>query len=286
MQMSPYSVSAQRRHEADTISGPLAAAERATSLQTCERSVAGMAAHYPDGSASTRHAHRRGQFTFNLSGVTSLLTDEGSFVVPPGFGIWIPPGTVHQSRCWGEVRIQTIYVSPDAIPAYPPRFRLMQTSPLLRALIDEVVRLPDDPDETGREERIVHLLLDEIDRMPDVLLHVPVPQDPRLARICRAVLADTSADGTLDAWAGLVGISRRTLTRLFRQETGSSFVEWQQKARLLEALARLGAGERVTQVALDVGYDSPSAFTAMFKRVLGAPPRCFLRWTDSEVVMR
>ncbi|WP_456816521.1 helix-turn-helix domain-containing protein [Bradyrhizobium sp. USDA 4508] len=61
---------------------------------------------------------------------------------------------------------------------------------------------------------------------------------------------------------------------------------WRQRVRLLEALARLGAGEAVTCVALDVGYESPSAFAAMFKRELGAAPRQYLRWADPEVVMR
>ncbi|MAD40478.1 helix-turn-helix domain-containing protein, partial [Tistrella sp.] len=37
--------------------------------------------------------------------------------------------------------------------------------------------------------------------------------------------------------------------------------------------------ETVTNVALDLGYDSPSAFTAMFRRILGASPRDYLRTT-------
>ena len=103
--------------------------------------------------------------------------------------------------------------------------------------------------------------------MPEILLHVPIPQDPRLAKICEAVIADTSADLTLDDWADRSGIGRRTLTRMFRRETGQSFSAWRQRVRLLEALARLGAGKSVTNVALDVGYESP-------QRLYGdVPPR-------------
>jgi AraC-like DNA-binding protein len=54
-----------------------------------------------------------------------------------------------------------------------------------------------------------------------------------------------------------------------------SFSEWRARLRLLEALKRLAAGEPVTQVSLDVGYNSPSAFIARFKRELGATPRRF-----------
>jgi AraC-like DNA-binding protein len=55
------------------------------------------------------------------------------------------------------------------------------------------------------------------------------------------------------------------------------FVQWRQKARLLAALRRLGAGDPVTAVALALGYRSPSAFSAMFRRALGMVPRQCLR---------
>jgi AraC-like DNA-binding protein len=118
-----------------------------------------------------------------------------------------------------------------------------------------------------RASMLLEALMDEAVRMP-----VHYDEDGR--------------DGQLVDWADRSGLSRRTLTRLFRRETGQSFSAWRQRVRLLEALARLGAGESVTSVALDVGYDSPSAFTAMFRRELGAAPRRYLRWADQEIVLR
>ena len=266
--------------------GPVAAANYAGHLQTQKRPVVAMAATYPSGSMSTRHAHRRGQFILQTIGVTSMMTERGNFVIPPGHGLWIPAGVVHQSRAWGDVEAHTIYVEPDQVPGYPPTCRLIRASSLLEALMDEAVRMPVHYDEEGRDGKLVDLLLGEIGCMPEVMLHVPIPLDPRLGRICAAVIADTSSDLTLDDWADRSGLSRRTLTRMFRRETGQSFSAWRQRVRLLEALARLGAGESVTNVALDVGYDSPSAFTAMFRRELGAAPRHYLRWADQEVVLR
>lgn len=267
-------------------SGPKAAANYAGHLQTQKRPVVAMAATYPSESRSTRHTHRRGQFILQTGGVTSMMTEGGNFVIPSGHGLWIPAGVVHQSCAWADVEIQTIYVEPDQVPNYPATCRLIRASSLLEALMDEAVRMPVDYDEDGRDGQLVDLLLAEIGRMPEVLLHVPIPLDPRLARICEAVIADTSTDLTLDDWADRSGLSRRTLTRMFRRETGQSFSAWRQRVRLLEALARLGAGESVTNVALDVGYDSPSAFTAMFRRELGAAPRHYLRWAEHEAVLR
>lgn len=265
--------------------GPVAAAYYAGQLQQVERPVAAMAAIYPNESMSARHAHRRDQFILQLAGVTSMITERGHFVVPPGHGLWIPAGVVHQSRAWGDADIQTIYVTPDQV-RNAPETCLIKASPLIEALMDEAVRMPMRYDPEGRDGRLMDLLLGEIARMPSVSLHVQIPPDPRLAAICQAVLVDPSSDLTLDEWADRCSLSRRTLTRLFRRETGQSFSAWRQRVRLLGALARLGAGEAVTCVALDVGYDSPSAFAAMFKRELGAAPRQYLRWTGPEVVLR
>ncbi len=67
-------------------------------------------------------------------------------------------------------------------------------------------------------------------------------------------------------------MGRRTFTRMFRRETHMSFAAWRQHVRLMEALSRLATGEPVTAVAFDVGYNSPSAFTAMFRKAFGAAP--------------
>jgi AraC-like DNA-binding protein len=70
-------------------------------------------------------------------------------------------------------------------------------------------------------------------------------------------------------------MSRRSFTRIFREETGLSFVSWRQQACLVVALPRLAAGESITTVAMEMGYDNPSAFTTMFKRLLGVSPRSY-----------
>lgn len=266
--------------------GPAEVARYAGQLQKVERPVAAMTAIYPNETTSTRHAHRRDQFVLQIAGVTAMMTERGHFVIPPGHGLWIPAGVVHQSRAWGEVEAQSIYVTPDREREASDMCRLVRASSLVEALMDEAVRMPETYDQSGRDGKLVEFLLTEIARMPEVTLHVQVPPDPRLAAICKAVLGDPASDLTLDDWADKCSLSRRTLTRLFRRETGQSFSVWRQRVRLLEALARLGAGEPVTCVALDVGYDSPSAFAAMFKRELGAAPRHYLRWTDQEVVLR
>ena len=116
------------------------------------------------------------------------------------------------------------------------------------------------------------LLLDEIADMRPLSLNAPLPNDPRLAPICRHLLEQPSLETSIDDMTQRLGMSRRTFTRLFRQQTGISFVEWRQQACLLAAVVRLGNGESVTRVAIDLGYSSSSAFTSVFRRVLGEVP--------------
>ncbi len=116
------------------------------------------------------------------------------------------------------------------------------------------------------------LLLEEVRRLPILPLSLPFPEDRELARRCRRFVKDPNPHETIDDWAENLGQSRRSFTRLFKRETGMSFAAWQRQACLFSALPRLVAREPITQVALDLGYESPAAFTTMFKKALGVPP--------------
>ena len=164
----------------------------------------------------------------------------------------------------------------DAKTLLPATCSVISVSPLLRALILRAVELPLLYDEAGPDGRVMALILDEIRAVPALPLHLPWPVDARLARLCAAIQDDPASERSLTEWALTVGASSRTLARLFRRETGMSFGAWRQQVRLVEALGRLATGQPVTTVALDLGYQSPSAFTSMFRRALGcAPTRYF-----------
>ena len=265
-----------------SFSGFEASGRQADALQGAERPVVAMAAEFSSGGVGVRHSHRRAQFLHSLTGVMTVITESGSWTVSPQHALWIPPGVMHQSRCWGTVQLRTLYVEPAAATELPATCRLIEVSSLVRAMLNEAVTFPTEYDTAGREGQIMKLLLAEIGRMPAVPLRAPMPQDRRLARICEAILRDPGNNQDLESWSQLGGLGRRTLTRLFRRETGMSFAEWRQQVRLMEALSRLTLREPVTTVALDLGYDSPSAFSAMFRRSMGISPRDYLRWSGDQ----
>jgi AraC-like DNA-binding protein len=130
----------------------------------------------------------------------------------------------------------------------------------------------------GANERLMNVLVDEISGVSAGVgnLHLPQPKDRRVARIVETILADPADRRTREDWSKIVSASSRTIDRIFMTETGMSFGAWKRQAVLLESMRRLAAGQPVTTVAFDVGYDSPSAFIAMFRRTFGITPSKFI----------
>ncbi|XEH50414.1 helix-turn-helix domain-containing protein [Edwardsiella tarda] len=70
----------------------------------------------------------------------------------------------------------------------------------------------------------------------------------------------------------MVGLSRRTLSRRFVQETGMHFTAWRQRLRLLHASPLLAQGDPVTTVAIQLGYANISVFITRFRQQFGLTP--------------
>jgi AraC-like DNA-binding protein len=212
----------------------------------------------------------------------SVVTDSSTFVLPPNRAIWIPAGVQHMVSCRGEVRLNVLYFDPT-LPAQPDVCRVFDVPLLAHALIQEILTFPHEYDETGREGRLVELLIEEIQRVPQVPLSAPMPRDRRLRRVCDQIVGDPADQRDLDDLAKLAGMGRRTFTRSFRDETGMAFAMWRQQIRLMAAISMLAEGQSITSIAFEVGYESPSSFTAMFHRVLGVAPSHYVRGYSNAV---
>jgi AraC-like DNA-binding protein len=148
----------------------------------------------------------------------------------------------------------------------------------MRALVLRAAEWSDQPSLSDEQQRLMDVLMDEMCRArePDNPITLPMPDDRRLLRVAEALLANPGDTRNRDEWANAVGLSTRSLTRRFREETGLSFVQWRQQVRLGHALEQLGQGVAVTHVADALGYASVSAFVAMFRRCLGQSPGHYL----------
>jgi len=240
------------------------------------RPVVAFGRDYPAGHVIEPHMHRRGQLISGASGVIVLTTPEGTWVMPPQRGMWIPPATIHNVRTVGAVSMQSLYVEPGAVPDMPEHCEVVGISPFMRSLMTEALSLPIEYDIHSRGGVLMELIQHEMQRLPVLPLSLQYPVNGPLAEQCRRYVQQPDVHETIDDWASALGMSRRAFTRFFRRETGQSFVEWRQQALLISALPRLAAGESVTGVAMDLGYENPAAFSIMFKRAFGSSPLSYL----------
>lgn len=254
--------------------GPSAAAAIAPVAQAPAEaiSVRSLALTYPSGYRVPPHSHEWPQLVFAASGVLTVTTARGAWVVPPLRAVWAPAGVRHQLDATGEVALRTLYLRPDRAPVLAADCAVIHVAPLLRELILDVVELGVLYDREPTHEARLSLLGELMRRARQTPLSAPLPRDPRALVAAERVLARPAADETLEQLAAGCGASPRTLERIFRAETGLSFGRWRQQTRLLGALRLLGAGHPVGRVAERVGYSSASAFVAMFTRTLGRPP--------------
>jgi AraC-like DNA-binding protein len=241
------------------------------------RPMAAMEIDYPNGTSTGLHSHPRGQLLYAIEGVMVVRSTAGAWVVPPNRAVWLEAELDHEVRMCGDVKIRTVFVDPQAAPHLPQTSCVIMVSPLLRELIVAAMGVPLDYKHDTRDERLMRLLLDELREVQVLPLHLPMPRDARLRYICETLAARPDDVSTVEHWASRLKLTPKTIHRLFSRETGLTFGRWRQQARLLFALQQLARGERIIDVALDSGYASQSAFTAMFRKHFGVPPSAFYR---------
>lgn len=223
------------------------------------------------------HRHPRGQLAYASEGIIRVYTDTGSWVVPPTQAVWIPGNITHLTRAEVSAEIRHLFVDAAYLEQLPDQCSVVEVSSLLRELILRVADFGDHYAPDGPASRLCAVILDELHALKPSLLYLPGAEDRRLQRVMKAMIANPNAEQGLDHWSQQVGASERTLSRLFLKETGMNFQQWRKQLLLQEAVDRLGQGDAVTDIALELGYRSPSAFIAMFRKALGKPPGQYFR---------
>jgi AraC-like DNA-binding protein len=223
------------------------------------------------------HSHHRGQLIALTQGLLIVETENERWLFPSQRCAWTPPNCKHAARSVGGAAGSMVDLSPEMCRGLPNTLCVFNTSELLFAIVHRMVgwdlRQPLD----AAKKHLIATLRDEIRKPERQPLRLTIPREERLARVADALLDDVADDRTLDDWAHLAGMARRTFMRAFSVQTGMSFGRWRQQARLFAALEMLAQNKSVTEVAIAVGYDSVSAFIEMFRTMLGTTPQKYFR---------
>jgi AraC-like DNA-binding protein len=206
----------------------------------------------------------------------TVHTGQNVWVVPPMRAVWIPALTPHRIVMSGLVSMRTLYFLPKLAGSMPKKCFTMNVSPLLRELILHACRFPKLRATSPVQKRIIEVIVDQLKTVRSVPLQLPQPTDSRAIRVVVALSRNPGDSRTLEVLCKECGASKRTVERLFIRETKMTFGKWRQQFRLLHSVELLASGEKVTAAALGAGYNSASAFIAMFRKQLGATPKSYL----------
>ncbi len=231
----------------------------------------------PDaGESYDWHTHDFGQLISASSGSMYVGTPERVLLLSPAMAVWIPPDTNHWMRYGSNNVMIYVDVNREEAARLGGVCRVLAMTPLLVSLF--FAMMPEETDaREHRHNNALHVALrHELLDARDVPLSLAVPQDPRVRELAHAALENPGEVQSVEAWLAGAPASRKTVERIFISETGMPPSRWLRHARIMHAISLLAAGQKVTTVALEMGYVSSSAFSYMFRQTLGESPTEFL----------
>lgn len=227
------------------------------------------------GANASWHSHEFGQLISADSGSMYVGLTDRVLLLSPAMAVWIPPDAQHWLRFGSENVMRYVDVNRDEAERLGNRSRVFAMTPLLAWLFRATMPDSIETRTPNHVNALYELLRHEILAARDVPLSLMMPQDKRIRSFAEAALDDPGKIRSIEAWLADVPASRKTIERLFLSETGMPPSRWLRHARVFHAISLLSSGQKVTTVALDMGYRSTSAFSYMFRQTLGVSPRDF-----------
>lgn len=254
-------------------------------LQIRNQNVEGVDASYyfryeefSAGSHADWHSHSWGHLNYAAHGTMETETPGARFLTPPQYAAWIPPGVPHSSTLQHAVLYRAIYIAPPLCGPLPQQACILPVSPIIRAVLADLAVRDIRQPETPADLRLAQVVVDELAKAPvQPHSYLPDASTPALAQVLQALQAEPGDHRSVADWAQQVHLTERTLARHCLRELGMTLGEWRQRLRFLRAVDALEAGQRVQQIAFDLGYGTASAFIAMFQRETGATPEQYRR---------
>ncbi len=222
--------------------------------------------------------HQSAILAFIEIGQVVMRSETGSMVLSTGTLIFVPPNYPYLEQRMGT-RTSGWYISLPKIicSRLPAILVILKTSDLLLAIGARIASLNPDAPMSSMLKNLIKVLLDEIRRAEIASqLTIPIPHTDSLRRVAEQVMKNPSDMQSINVWAKIAGMSRRSFTRSFLDETGFSFGTWRRRVKFADAIKEFKGGKSVADISFSLGYQNPSTFIAVFKKQFGMSPSKFL----------
>jgi len=219
------------------------------------------------------HRHVRHQLIYATHGVIHITTATHAWVLPPTRALWIKAGTAHSLKIKKPAEVKILYID-NKVPSLQNCLScvVVNVTALVRELILACADLPWDYSVDSASFRLAQVLLDQLEVLECTPVALPMPSDTRALKIIEILSKFPSNREPLSKLAHRVGASSRTIERIFISETHLTFNSWRRRQRLLNAIERLAYGESVTNISMEIGYNSVSSFGEAFRKFFGQTP--------------
>lgn len=218
------------------------------------------------------HAHTLAQLTYSSQGALQIHTADGIWTLPQGRALWIPAGHPHRTHAQGQVKTCNFYCFDQGKVS---DFIALDISTLTHSLLQQLI------DQQGDDEihyLMEHLLKFELSRANVAKVpFLPLPRERRLKQVAQRLLQEEGTESSLEWLGSVVGASTRTLSRLFRHDTGLTFSQWRHQLLLMKSVSLIEQGHSIEDAARRLGYFNGSSFNAMFRKALGQTAQRYLK---------
>lgn len=223
------------------------------------------------------HLHKtKAQLLYAPSGCMTVTISDTQFVLPPFSMLWIPANKAHRVNFRNMVAYRSVYFDTDYAEKYiSSSLKVLHVNSLLKEIIERIC-FWEWQSLSERQENILNVFWDEINEAPEEKLALKMPQDKRLTKVAEEWTLRFSIPPMLKKLADETGAVEKTITRIFKRETGLSYQEWRQQWRLQRSIELLVEGNSIGEVAHILDFSSDSAFIEFFKKHTGSTPLQYL----------
>jgi AraC-like DNA-binding protein len=213
-----------------------------------------------------------GRFVFFDGGGAWVHVGAHAYCVVKGWGVWLPPAVLSVAHPICESRVAEIELSNNETDGFPTGMTIVRCSTSLCEMLGAIAVGMKAAKLSNCLKNLLACELRACEELPDVFVIPMPPQSSRIAGLCEAILKEPDKTGHLTKAAASIGLSVRTLSRLFSHELGTTAAGWRRNVQIAAALGLLDNGIAVSKVARMLGFRD-SAFSTFFRSRLGYSPR-------------
>lgn len=217
------------------------------------------------------HSHPTHELLWIEGGASTLMVHDTTFTIARSWGMWIPAGTLHSGFAGKNTTLKAAQFNFSSVGALSNSCVAVEITPLMGQLLERLSQ-----EDLALESRtLTERMIVDVLRPAQRDISWRSPRSELVQPIVKAIKADPAHQWSLRQWAHRLGVSTKTITRVFQEETGLSFSRWMAAVRVHHAIMMLASGMEIEEVSQRTGYATVSGFGAAFRRLTGRTPGSF-----------